>query len=269
MDSPFDIPAIPIRVSAYVFDETTIGKLSTLVTAEVDVRGFAFTQKDERWNDTLELFMVTVHRESGEFLRVDQAIEMKLSQGTKDRLGRTWYPIIREFELKPGAYQAKIVVRDRNSGRIGSATHEFIVKEPIEFRTCTPVVSDTLEPKKDPKDAPRPAIVAHREFESGSSVYVLLDIYAAEKDAKTAMPQVSMGYEVRRVSDGTLWTSVEPSVIRPTSLGKVNRLVGFKLEDAPPGEYVIVMDVADEIGNRKLQMREPFTVTPAPPKPGS
>ncbi len=57
---------------------------------------------------------------------------------------------------------------------------------------------------------------------------MLLDVYAAEKDERQAMPKVSMGYEVRRVADGALWTSVEPSLIRPTSLGKVNRLVGFQ-----------------------------------------
>jgi hypothetical protein len=73
------------------------------------------------------------------------------------------------------------------------------------------------------------------------------------------MPRVVQGYLVRR-PDGSIFTSMEPSVINPTSLGKVTRLFGFRHTDAPQGEYEILMTIRDELAGESMEIREPFTV---------
>jgi hypothetical protein len=57
--------------------------------------------------------------------------------------------------------------------------------------------------------------------------------------------------------------------IRPTSIGGLSRIFGFKLnpEDATPGEYEIVMSFKDELSGKSLEMREAFRVVPAPAAP--
>ena len=63
-------------------------------------------------------------------------------------------------------------------------------------------------------------------------------------------------------------TFVTPTVIQPTSLGKLSRLVGTRLATAEPGDYEFVLTIRDEIAGKSLEVREPFTVVPAPAASG-
>jgi hypothetical protein len=90
-------------------------------------------------------------------------------------------------------------------------------------------------------------------------------VYGAEKD-ESGMPQVIQGYEVRR-PDGSVLTRLEPSLIRPTSLGALTRMFGFKLDDATPGEYEMVMTVEDQLSGEKVVLHEPFEVVEPLPDP--
>jgi VWFA-related protein len=262
LDSPYDEKEVPLRMTAYVFNETLLGKASTLVTTEVDLRPFAFAEQEGRFVDTLEFLLVVAHRESGEFFRYDQKVEMRLQRETRDRLFQSWYPIVRDFELAPGGYQAKIVVRDKNSGRIGTVVHEFVVPDLSQLRVSTPVVSDTLQETGEAKAPPRPAVTARRAFAPGSTVYASFEVYGAGRDKPTGMPRVTNGHTIRR-ADGTVLVSVNPTRITPTSLGKLSRIIGSPLGNAPPGEYELVLTFQDEIAGKTLEVREPFTVEPA------
>jgi VWFA-related protein len=261
LDSPFELDAVPLRMTSYVFDETLLGKAKTLVAADVDVASFAFQKanfKDsERFEDSLEFLMVVAHRETGEYFRYDQTVQMKLLPATRDRLDKEWFPVVREFELAPGAYQAKIVVRDKNSGRIGTVMHEFEVPGLESLRTSTPIISDSLQ--ETPGGRPRPMLLARRTFDSGGMLYCQYEVYGAAKDKATGMPKVTAGYEIRK-SDGTIATRVDPSPIMPTSLGALSRMVGTSMKGVSPGDYEIVVDLKDEIAGKSLEVREPFTL---------
>jgi VWFA-related protein len=265
LDSPYDVDAIPMRMTDYVFDETLLGKATVRVATDVDLRNFAFQEADGRFADTLEFLMVVAHRETGEFFRYDQKVDMKLLPATRERLMKDWMPLVRDFELSPGGYQAKIVVRDKNGGRIGSVIHEFEVPQLGPLRVSTPVMSDVLQKTPTGEEGPpRPAMLARRNFASGSMLYVQFEVYGAAKDKTTGLPKVTAGYQIRR-SDGEVERAVAPSTITPTSIGRVSRLVGTRLEGASPGEYELVLTVRDEVAGKSVEVREPFTVEVAPP----
>jgi len=212
----------------------------------------------ETWN-TLDFLIVVAHRETGEFFRYDQKIEMNLMPATKERLAAQWFPIVRDFELAPGGYQAKIVVRDKNSGKIGTVIHEFEVADLSQFRTSTPVITDTLQPDQEKKDVPRPAIIVRRTFAPGTTLFASFEVYGATKEKPTGMPKVSAGYVVRR-ADGSPVVEVAPSRINPTSLGKLSRIVGTRLPAEATGDLEFVLSVKDEISGKTLEVKEPFTV---------
>ena len=260
LDSPYDEKEIPLRMTSYVFSETLLGKASTLVATEVDLRPFAFQEQEGRFVDTIEFLLVVAHRESGEYFRYDQKVDMRLQGTTREKIFRTWYPIVRDFELAPGGYQAKIVVRDKNSGRIGTVVHEFDVPDLTSFRVSTPVVSDTLQAQgEDTKATPRPAITASRSFAPGSTLYASFEVYGAGREKPTGMPRVLNGYTIRR-TDGTVLLTVDPTRIAPTSLGKLSRIIGTPLGNAAPGEYELVLSFRDEVSGKTLEVREPFVV---------
>jgi VWFA-related protein len=260
LDSPFDVDQIPMRMTSYVMDEALMGKASVMVATEVDLRDFAFEEQEGRLVDSAEFLMVVAHRETGEFFRYDQKIDMRLLPETRARMARTWLPIQRDFELAPGGYQAKIVVRDKNSGRVGTVVHRFEVPELGPFRVSTPVITDTLR-KQEGDNRPIPTMLARRSFLSGEMLFCQFDVYGAAKDTKSGMPKVSAGYKLLR-PDGTPFTEVAPSPIQPTSLGRLSRIVGSRLEGAAPGEYELVLEVKDEISGKKLELREPLVVEP-------
>ena len=264
LDSPYDVAQLPLRMTAYIFDETILGKATSAVTTEVDVHDFAFQEQEGRLYDAVEFLLVVAHRETGEYFRYDQKIEMKLQPATRDRLARYWFPIVRDFELAPGGYQAKIVVRERNTGRIGTVTHNFEVPELTQFRASTLLLSDTLQPtaEGESKSTPRPAMLARREFPSGATLWGDFQVFGAEKDKQTGMPRVAAGYLIRG-GDGVVHTRVESTPIKPTSLGKLSRLVGTSLEGFAPGDYEFVLNLKDEIAGKTLEIRELFSVGPA------
>ena len=124
---PSTLVEVPLRASAYVFDETALGRATVTVASEVDISSFAFEEKDGRLTDAIELLVVVQQRETGEYFRYSQEVEMALVPSTLDKLRRTWYLVPREFELPVGSYQARVVARDKRSGRVGSVTHSFEV----------------------------------------------------------------------------------------------------------------------------------------------
>ena len=93
-------------------------------------------------------------------------------------------------------------------------------------------------------------------------VYASFEVYGAAKEKPTGMPRVTAGYVVRR-PDGTVLVSVAPTRINPTSLGKLSRMIGTRLPAEAMGELELVFSLKDEVSGKTLEVREPFTVTPA------
>ena len=265
LDSPWALDSIPLRMTAYVGDEKSLGKAAVLVTTEVDIRALQFEEKEGRSLADLQFLLVVAHRASGEFFRYDQGISMKLQASTRDRFNRIWYPITRDFELKSGDYQAKMVVRDVHNKHVGTVIHEFDVPALGALRTSTPVLSDGFQPPNavvaEGLPGGRLVSLARREFATGSDVFCQFEVYGAKLDEKTGMPRVLQGFVVRR-ADGGVLTAAEPSMINPTSLGKLSRLFRFRLADAPQGDYDMLMTIRDELAGESMEVHEPFTVGP-------
>jgi hypothetical protein len=250
----------------YVGAELMLGKASVLIVAEVDIRGLQFREEEGRQVGEIEFLLVVAHRESGEFFRYEQAIKMRLRPSTRERLNRVWFPILRDFELQPGDHQAKIIVRETSTGLIGSVVHEFDVPPLDGFRVTTPILSDSHQ--EDENGLPvNPQPLARREFPQGGDLLCQFEVFGAKKD-ETGMPQVVQGYQVRR-PDGSVLTSLEPSLIRPTSLGALSRMFGFKLDDVTPGEYEMVMTFEDQLSGETVVLNEPFEVVKALPEPAA
>ena len=263
IDSPYEMSGIPLRETAYVFDETLLGKARVLVTADVDIGSFAFEEKDGRLHDTLEFLLLVTHRETGEPFQYDQKVELKLLAETREKLLKTGFPIVRDFELAPGGYQAKLVARDKGNGRIGTIVHEFEVPDLAQFRASTPILGDTLaQPNIGSQGPPHLLPTAAATFAQGSSLFCQYEVYGATKDKATGMPKVSAGFALRK-SDGTVLLESAPTPMRPTSMGKLSRLLRAPLEAAAPGDYELVLSLRGELAGKTIELHEPFAVRPA------
>ncbi len=261
LDSPYELEDVPLRMTHFVRDETTLDRARVFLAAEVDIRRLGFQEKDGQSQGALQYLMVAVQRGGGESFRFDQTLDLALPPEAREQLSRTWLPIVREYDLASGRYRAKMIVRDKTSGRVGTVIHDFDVPDLKPFRVSTPVLSDVREGAEGGNPGDRLAILARREFPQGGSLFCQVDVYRAVKEESSGMPRVSMSYEVRR-SDGTLLTRDAPSLIRPTPEGALSRMIGFSLENASPGEYELVMRFKDEFSGSRVELREPFRVSP-------
>ena len=262
LDSPYELEDIPLRLTHYVRDETSLDRARVFLAAEVDVRRLDLEEKEGKAVGSLQYLMVAVQRDGGPYFRVDHTLDLALPSEDREELARTWLPVVNEFELPVGRYRAKVVVRDKTSGKLGTVIHDFEVPDLKPFRVSTPVLSDVREVTEAGTPGDRLGILARRDFAQGASLFCQLEVYRAVKDEKSGMPKVSMGYEVRR-SDGTVLMRDAPSLINPASDGALSRMIGIPLGSASPGDYELVMRVKDEYSGDRVELREPFHVTAA------
>lgn len=257
LDSPYDQADIPLRMGHFVFQESLLGRAKVLVVADVDIRELDFARVGDRFVDSLEYIMVVAQRETGAHHRFDEKIELDLQPRTRAALNQSWYTIAKQFDLDAGEYQARIVISDAGSGRIGSVIHEFEVPPLEEFRTSSPIVTDQVQ--QGPR--PRPVLRLPRRYESDAVLYCEYEVYGAASD-ESGMPRVVAGYAVRS-RDGATIHQVEPTPIRPSSLGQLSRLIAAPLNEAPPGDYELILTLTDETAGRTIELREPFEVVSA------
>jgi VWFA-related protein len=256
LDAPGALDAIPLRISAYVLDQAALGKARVVLAAESDVSKVAFAAGESGSVASLDTLLVVAHRDSGDFHRSDQRVE--LSRRSQAPGGPVWYAFAREFSLPAGAYQSKLIVRDAATQRVGSLIFEFEVPPLERLRVSTPILSDRLQ--KAPDGSATPVLLVARRFASGATLVCRFDVYGATP-GPDGMPQVAAGYVVRRAGGG-LFASSEPSLIAPTSLGALVRQIQLPL-NARPGDYELVLTVQDRISGESRELVEPFSVTPA------
>jgi VWFA-related protein len=258
LDSPYDLAAVPLRTIALAFGEAAPGQSSVLLTTEADVRGLGFEEKGGVSRDTLELLLVVANRETGEFHRFDQQFDMSFKPETRARFSETWFPFTRELKLAPGGYQAKIVVRDKNSGKIGTLLHAFDVPSSAGLRVSSLVLSDRLR-EGDSAAGRTPELIARRTFAPSGILHCRFEVYGAKKDPATGQPNVTAGFSIRR-SDGRFLTAVPESPLKPGPDGALARTQGTPLEGVPPGTYEMIVVVTDLAAGQAAEAREAFVI---------
>jgi VWFA-related protein len=262
LDSPYDVDDVPLRLTTYSFGEATPGRLRTSVVADVDVRQFHFQREDGRYRDALDTLLVVVNRKTDDVQRHDQTIDLSLSDHAHARLVAAAFPMTREFELPPGNYQAKLIVRERNSGRLGSVTHEFTVPSAGQLRLSSPILTDTFE-EGTGQGRPQLVLRANRRFAPSAFLACHFEVYGAETSGPYGRPRVLCSHKVLR-SDGVPVREAPPTAI-DGSVGYLTRLLGFPLADFEPGDYRLVVAVTDEVSGRTVEAVEPFAVDAADP----
>lgn len=256
LDAPTAIDEIPLRMTTYVLDDLGMEHTRVLVAADADISRVEFRETAGKLLGTLDTLSVAARRENSEVFRNDQKVELERKPGTV--ASPSWYTMVREFELPSGTYQAKLVVRDTNSRRLGTVSLEFEVPPPGQLRLSSPILTDTVQVA--PGGTPNAALLARRTFSSSKPFFCRFDVYGATTDPGTRMPRVVASHVLRR-SDGSVVNRSEPSQIAPTSLGGVSRLMQIPLAGLSPGEYQLELVVRDDRAGRELKSVEPFTIT--------
>jgi VWFA-related protein len=238
-----DATDISFRVSTLFLDAPARGEVTTTVAVELEKDAVVSGERHL-------ILLVEAHPlDGGEPVRDTSELSVPSA-------GRTAVAT-RELHLRPGVWQARVVVRDIETEKLGSALHTFEVPSGTGLRLSSPILTDELEASR----VPRPRLRLDRRYREGDALYCQYRVFGAALDATTGKPRVSASYAMMRA--GQVVTTAAPSAIEPTSDGRLLRLLGFGLAGYEPGEYTLSLRVTDEIRGQSREAREPFTIEPA------
>ena len=238
-----DATDIRLRVSTLFLDTSPKGEVTTTLAVELE-RGDGVDAPRE-----LNLLIEARPLDHGEPVR--DTAEMRVLSGGRAAVAT------RELHLRPGVWQARVVVRDTKTEKLGSALHTFEVPSGAGLRMSSPILADELESSRPP----RPRLRLDRRYRAGSAFYCQYRVLGAALDATTRKPRVSASYAIVRA--GHVIKDGPPSAIEPTGDGHLLRLLGFGLAGFEPGDYTLVLRATDEVSGRRCETAEPFTIIPA------
>lgn len=266
-ESPYELASIPLRARSYVFGDATADAALVMLVVEADLRAFTFDRKDGKLADVLDLRMLTTELGTNATERYERQVEMTFPPAA--RFGpESWHALGQEFRLRPGRYQARIAVRDGNSGKIGAVTHDFEVARPAGLRLTTPILTDTIEaPSFGASAPPKPVLIVRRQFPAGTTLYYQYAVLGASKDAAGATKVV--GAHALHGPDGRVVKQLEPRPLTPAPDGALSRLAGLSLTGLPAGDYELVLRVTDQIRGETIETREPLAILPPEATPAS
>ncbi len=243
-DAPFDAGAVPLRLASYVQGPapSAAGRTSVLLEAELDPAGLG---------STVETLAVVVP-ETGEPVRKERTLPVKATR--TDPQGSPWAGLEQEFALAPGSYEARFVVRDPQSGRVGSVRQRLVVPDVESLRTSTPVLTDLLE---EVQGGQLPVMLARRHFAPGTKLFGMFEVFGAASSPQG--PKVTVGYALRG-TDGKAVATKPPSPLPPGPEGDLTQTLVVPLEKIPQGRYELVLQIRDEVAGKTLERTESFVV---------
>jgi VWFA-related protein len=257
LDSPLLSDGIPMRMTSYVLGSGASGSSTALLVADVDLRAVAFESKGDRRVGALDTYVVVTPRDGGDVKRVEKRLDLALPPELLGRLQKEGLPLLRDFELSPGTYQARLLVRDARGSALGSVRHTFTVPRADGLRTSTPILTDAVQ-SDGGRELPVP--LARRHFASGSRLFYVFDVYGAAP-SPGGPGEVRIGYVVRR-GDATFAESAPRAVVAAAD-GSISQKLVLPLNGAPPGQYEIRLTVTDAKSGTSFERRDAFLVDPS------
>ena len=120
-----EIRDLPVELQTQFFRrDATAARLSVL--ARVDLKGLKFRRVEDRNHDNITLATV-IFDENGNYVAGGEKIlEMKLRDATLQRLDRSGITVKSSFDVKPGNYLVRLVVRDKE-GELMAARNGAVV----------------------------------------------------------------------------------------------------------------------------------------------
>ena len=233
----------------------------------------------------LEIATFTFNENGAVVEQHGRAFELRLDDARYRLALRRGFNYTDDFMIKkPGAYQFRAVIRDAETGRMGSAGQFIQVpdlsknrlelsglvltstrtesdKQSTNAPTGPPTNSVTGSPTGSPTGAeerddiqPTPNV---RRFSRDSVIDYGAFVYNATPDPKTGKPQLTTQLEIYR--EGKVLHQLEPRPIDPADVADPKRLEcggRLKLTSFPPGDYVMRLIVTDQLAKQKYERAE-------------
>ena len=258
---PFTVRTDFLRVT----EETTL----VPVTVALQKKDLTFEMKDELHNAVVNVFG-RVTTLTGRIVQTfEDVIQLDVPPALFQRTLTESSVYQKAVPLRPGLYKLNLVLKDLNSGNVGTMELRLIVPrfEEAELAHSTLILADYIErvPSKNVgrgqfvigNTKVRPAV--GEEFAPDERMGIYLQVYNLAIDETTQRPNATIHYVIARgekvIFDFTESTADMESPGQQLTLEKVLGLGNFE-----PGQYELKITVTDQVTQRSITPSASFKV---------
>jgi VWFA-related protein len=245
-----------------------------------------FVKGGDKDKATLDIIGTVIDEVKRPIGRARETVKLNLDSSQQARQKNIQYTT--SFNLPPGKYHLKFVVRENQTGRMGSFDAEITLPEmkkaPLKMSSI--VLASVRQPSKQQSPMVRNGQeyvpnISH-VFRQDQHLFLLYEIYAptreklADKQPKGTRPGINLLSSLELIQGST--KVYETPVVKATAINVEGRdAVSIELDvplaDLKPGPYICQLNVIDDAGGSfafprfAVLVREPST--PAAPQPAS
>jgi hypothetical protein len=121
-----EIQDIPVDLQTQFF-RADAAKARLAVLTHVDVKGIHFRKADGRNRDNLTVATAIFDQNGNYVTGGEKVIEMRLLDTTFDRLSHSGFTVKSSFDVKPGAYMVRMVVRDGEGTQMAARNGAVVI----------------------------------------------------------------------------------------------------------------------------------------------
>src|SRR6266566_3623245 len=121
-----EVHDIPVDLQTQYFKKDE-AEARLAVLTHLDVKGIRFRKASDRNNDQLTI-VTGIFDENGQYVTgVQKIIDMKLRDTTYERLSRSGLTVKSSFDVKPGTYLVRLVVRDAEGAQMAARNGAVVI----------------------------------------------------------------------------------------------------------------------------------------------
>jgi VWFA-related protein len=277
--SPFAVNDIALTLNTLFGHDGQDSFVRSLL--HINAKDLKFTDEaDGSKKAVFDVLALSFNAEGGQVDKIVKPYEIKLPLKEYERLQAAGFVYYFTFPFKkPGAYQFRVAIRDKQSDKIGSAS-QFVEIPNLKKGglTLSGVVLENLTPEQWQREAPRArkntnleeiksggesdpwTDTSVRRFKHNTVLRYGFEVYNAKLDAATRKPDLTTQINVWR--DGKLIFSGKPAPVDSTAQknGRNAASSGALVlgGEMPPGDYVLQIVVTDNLVKGRGKSTEQF-----------
>ncbi len=263
LQSPFASGSLTVRLTA-LYSQTNKDKSVINALLHFGAGSLTFSKEPDGWmKSPVEIVAGLYDADGRQVELIDRVWTLQIKEQSREKILRNGVSFLMNVPVKQsGVYQMKIVLRDIKSGQLGSASH-FVQVPDMRGRSLAlsgivlaadPTSAKNLQQQQEEgmiEDSGSNGTAAVRIFEPGTSISWAYQILNARTD-KDRKPRLQM--QIRLFHEGREVYSRKPLEMTMASRGDARRMIAadqLKLNQLPPGYYVLQVAVADLLAEEK------------------
>jgi hypothetical protein len=240
----------------YRDDEKQQPVVATLL--HIDASQLRFNQEEGRYKDKLNLIGFVVDSNGKTVDGFSEELSVNLLPEHYEQSLKTGFLATRFLTVKPGVYQMRVLVRETDTGKLGTANNFIDVPNLKSDRLA--LSSIFTAPPKDqqgrvPESAGQGATLSQRRFKHGGQLEYMFIVYNAASEGHDSQTQLEMRTRILKGGNPIFSGPLRPINALAESTPPKRIISGgtLTLGQLAPGDYTLEVTVRDKL--RKKESR--------------